>query len=246
MNILGIIGASSGSKGVKDKNIRQLLGKPLLGRIIETSKKSKYINRVIVSTDSKHYVDIAREFGAEVPFLRPEELSSDWSPEYDYVLHAVKWLKSNEKYEPDIVIRLMATVPLQTTEDIDLCIEELMKDNAAHSAVVISRARQHPLKALKLMDDKKGGYYLVSYFSESGREVTPTARQNYEKAYFRSNIIACRLNTIYDTDSLTGDRVRYHIIPQERAIDIDSEIDFLIIEALIKTLGEFTSFGKHS
>jgi N-acylneuraminate cytidylyltransferase/CMP-N,N'-diacetyllegionaminic acid synthase len=246
MNILGIIGARSGSKGVKDKNIRQLLGKPLLGRIIETSKKSKYISRVIVSTDSKHYAGIAREFGAEVPFLRPEELSSDLSPDYDYVLHAVKWLKSNEKYEPDIVIRLMATVPLQTTEDIDLCIEELMKDNAAHSAVVISRARQHPLKALKLMDDKKGGYYLVSYFSESGREVTPTARQNYEKAYFRSNIIACQLSTIYNTGSLTGDRVRYHIIPQERAIDIDSEADFLITEELIKTLGEFSSFGKHS
>jgi len=236
MNILGIIGARSGSKGVKDKNIRQLLGKPLLGRIIETSKKSKYINRVIVSTDSKHYADIAREFGAEVPFLRPEEVSSDWSPEYDYVLHAVKWLKSNENYEPDIVVRLMATVPLQMTEDIDTCIEELIKDNTAHSAVVISKARQHPLKALKLIDDKKGGHYLVSYFSESGREVTPIARQNYEKAYFRSNIIACRLNTIYDTDSLTGDRVRYHIIPQERALDIDSEMDFIVVEDLIKRL----------
>ena len=234
MNILGIIGASSGSKGVKDKNIRQLLGKPLLGRIIETSKKSKYINRVIVSTDSKHYVDIAREFGAEVPFLRPEGLSLDWSPEYDYVLHAVRWLKSNENYEPDIVIRLVATVPLQTTEDIDLCIEELMKDSSANSAVVISEARQHPLKALKLVDDKKGGHYLVSYFSESGREVTPIARQNCEKAYFRSNIIACRLDTIYNTGSLTGDIVRYHIIPQERAIDVDSEADYLIVETLMK------------
>ena len=135
----------------------------------------------------------------------------------------------------------MATVPLQTTVDIDLCIEELMKDNTAHSAVVISEARQHPLKALKLMDDKKGGHYLVSYFSESGREVTPVARQNYEKAYFRSNIVACRLNTIYNSGSLTGDKVRYHIIPQERAIDIDSELDFLITEELIKTLNEFSS-----
>ena len=157
MNILGIIGARSGSKGVKDKNIRRLLGKPLIGRIIETSKESKYISRVIVSTDSKHYADIAREFGAEVPFLRPEEFSFDLSSDYDYVLHAVKWLKSNENYEPDIVIRLVATVPLQTTEDIDLCTEELMKDSSAHSAVVISEACQHPLKALKLVDDKKGG-----------------------------------------------------------------------------------------
>ena len=215
-----------------------MLGKPLIGRIIETSKESKYISRVIVSTDSKHYADIAREFGAEVPFLRPEELSSDLSPDYDYVLHAVKWLKSNENYEPDIVVRLMATVPLQTTEDIDLCIEELMKDSSAHSAVVISEACQHPFKALKLVDDKKGGHYLVSYFSESGREVTPVARQNYEKAYFRSNIIACRLNKIYNTGSLTGDKVRYHIIPQERALDIDSERDFIVVEELVKRLGK--------
>jgi len=238
MNILGIIGARSGSRGVKDKNIRQLLGKPLIGRIIETSKESKYISRVIVSTDSKHYADIAREFGAEVPFLRPEEFSFDLSSDYDYVLHAVKWLKSNENYEPDIVIRLVATVPLQTTEDIDLCTEELMKDSSAHSAVVISEACQHPFKALKLVDDKKGGHYLVSYFSESGREVTPVARQNYEKAYYRANIIACRLNTIYNTGTLTGDKVRYHIIPQERALDIDSELDFIVAEELIKRFGK--------
>jgi CMP-N-acetylneuraminic acid synthetase len=238
MNILGIIGARSGSRGVKDKNIRQLLGKPLIGRIIETSKESKYISRVIVSTDSKHYADIAREFGAEVPFLRPEEFSFDLSSDYDYVLHAVKWLKSNENYEPDIVIRLVATVPLQTTEDIDLCTEELMKDSSAHSAVVISEACQHPFKALKLVDDKKGGHYLVSYFSESGREVTPVARQNYEKAYCRANIIACRLNTIYNTGTLTGDKVRYHIIPQERALDIDSELDFIVAEELIKRFGK--------
>jgi CMP-N-acetylneuraminic acid synthetase len=132
----------------------------------------------------------------------------------------------------------MATVPLQTTEDIDLCIEELMKDSSAHSAVVISEACQHPFKALKLVDDKKGGHYLVSYFSESGREVTPVARQNYEKAYFRSNIIACRLNKIYNTGSLTGDKVRYHIIPQERALDIDSEMDLIVVEELIKRLGK--------
>jgi CMP-N-acetylneuraminic acid synthetase len=89
------------------------------------------------------------------------------------------------------------------------------------------------------MDDKKGGHYLVSYFSESGIEVTPIARQNYEKAYFRSNIIACRLNTIYNTGSLTGDKVRYHIIPQERALDIDSEMDFIVVEELIKRLDKF-------
>ena len=84
----------------------------------------------------------------------------------------------------------------------------------------------------------RGGKYLVSYFTESGRDVTPIARQNYEKAYFRANVIAFRPEVISSTSSLTGDRVRYHIIPQERAIDIDSPIDFFIAEKLIEKFKE--------
>ena len=143
------------------------------------------------------------------------------------------YLKENENYIPDIVVRMMATVPLQSTNDIDSVIELLIKDKFADSAVVISEARQHPQKALKIMEDNKGFKKLVTYFSESGREVTGKARQTYEKAYFRGNIIACRSHIVFQTNSLTGDIVRYHIIPQERAIDIDHEIDFLICETLM-------------
>jgi CMP-N-acetylneuraminic acid synthetase len=236
LKVLGLVGARSGSKGVPDKNIKLLDGVPLVGRIIEKARKSKHINRVVVSTDSETYREVARTHGADVPFLRPAELSTDKSPEFEYVKHALRWLKENEGYEPDMVVRMMATVPLQATEDIDACIEELLKDPAADSAVVIAEARQHPVKALKLMDDGAGGKKLVSYFTESGREVTPLARQTYEKAYFRANIIACHLKTIYNTDSLTGDLVRYHIIPQVRAVDIDSPADFMIAEQLIEYL----------
>jgi len=236
LKILGIIGARSGSKGVPDKNIRHLDGKPLVGRIIEKAKKSSYINRVVVSTDSSEYADIASYYGADVPFFRPKDLSTDRSPEFEYVKHALEWLKENEGYTPDIVVRMMSTVPLQSVEDIDACIAELLKDPDAQSAVVISESHQHPIKALKLIDDKKGGKYLVTYFEESGREVTPLARQSYEKAYFRANIIAFRTEVVAETDSLTGDRVRYHIISQDRAVDIDSTTDFYIAEQLIKHL----------
>ena len=235
LKIMGIIGARSGSRGVPHKNIRSLAGKPLIGWIIETAKKSKYINRVVVSTDLEEYAAIARAHGADVPYLRPKELAEDKSPEYDYVRHMVEWLEKNEGYRPDIVVRMMATVPLQATGDIDAAIEELLKDPKTHSAVVIAEARQHPLKALKLVDDGKGGKKLVTYFTESGREVTPIARQNYEKAYFRANVIACRTAVIFGTNSLTGDQVRYHIIPQERAIDIDNPVDFFIVEKLMET-----------
>lgn len=234
LKIMGIIGARSGSKGIPNKNIRLLLQKPLIAWIIETARASRYINRLVVSTDSDEYAEIARRYGAEVPYLRPKALAADHSPEWEYVRDMVEWLEAHEQYRPDIVVRMMATVPLQMRTDIDACIEELLKDPTAHSAVVIAEARQHPQKALKLVDDGMGGKRLVTYFTESGREVTPIARQYYEKAYFRANVIACRTRVIYETGSLTGDRVRYHIIPQERAIDIDCPIDFFIVEKLME------------
>jgi len=245
LKIMGIVGARCGSKGVPNKNIRPFAGKPLIGWILEKARKSKHINRLVVSTDSEEYAAIARGFGAETPCLRPKELALDKSPEYDYVKHMVEWLEKNEGYKPDIVVRMMATVPLQATEDIDSCIEELLKCPEAHSSVVIAEARQHPLKALKLIDDGKGGKRLVTYSTESGREVTPIARQSYEKAYFRANIIACRNPVIFETSSLTGDHVRYHIIPQERAVDIDSLTDFIIIEQLMKEINPVRENNKN-
>jgi len=238
MKILGIIGARSGSKSVPNKNIKPLAGRPLIGWIIESAKKSRYLDRVIVSTDSEAYADIARKCGAEIPFLRPKELAGDTSTDLEYVTHAINWLRENENYIPDIVVRMMPTVPLQSPHDIDSSIEELVQDPEAHSAVVVAEAYQPPQKALKLIDDGRGGKYLAGYFSGSGRDVTPPLRQGFEKAYYRANIITCRTNVIYDFNSLTGDKVRYHIIPQERAVDIDSPIDFFLAEKLMEMRGE--------
>lgn len=233
IKVLGIIGIRSGSKGVPDKNIRPLAGKPLVGWILETALRSKQINRLVISTDSEKYAEIARKYGAEVPYLRPSDLAQDNSSEIDYVHHMIKWLAKNENYFPDIIVRMMATVPLQQAEDIDAVVEILKNDPYSDSAVVIAEARQHPLKALKIAQGSDGKMKLVTYFSDSGREVTPIARQSYTPAYFRANVIACRTSVIYDTNSLTGDTVRYHIIPQERAVDIDSMMDFSVVEHIM-------------
>lgn len=234
MKVLGIVGVRSGSKGVKDKNIKLLQGKPLVKWIIDTAQKSKSINRLVVSTDSAEYAEIVKNFDVEVPCLRPSELALDHSTDIEYVIHMLDWLKKNEDYIPDIVIRLMATVPMQEPEDIDVLVEILKNDKFASSAVVISESRQHPMKALKIIEDGMGTTKLVNYFTGTGRDVTPVARQQYPKAYFRSNVVASRIETIYDTNTLTGDNVKYHIIPQNRAIDIDNEIDFTIVESLLK------------
>ena len=231
MEVLAIIGARSGSKSVKDKNIAVVGGKPLLGRIIETARASRHVKRVIVSTDSEKYAEVARDYGAETPFLRPAGLSHELSPEFEYVRHALRWLQENEGYVPDIAVRCMATVPLQRTEDIDGAVLLLAGDPTAESAVVVAEARQHPLKALKLIPGPHGDR-LVGYFSESGRDVTPIARQNYAKAYYRANIIAFRPHVIERTQSLTGDEVRAYVIPQERGLDIDSACDLRVASFL--------------
>lgn len=241
LKILGMIGVRSGSKGLPHKNIRPLAGKPLMAWIIEAACRACTVNRVIVSTDSPEYAAIARQYGAEVPFLRPAELAGDASTDIEFIRHALAWLDENEGYQPDLVLRLLATVPMQQPEDMDAAVEVLLNDPEAHSAVVIAEARQHPYKALKLVDDGKGGHYLTTYITGSARDVTPIARQNYTKAYFRANVIVSRASTIRDFSSLTGDRVRYHLIGQERAIDIDSPLDFFIVEKIMEYLGMTTS-----
>ena len=233
IKVLGIVGIRSGSKGVDNKNIRNLSGRPLVGWVLSAALKSNNINRLVVSTDSEEYALIAKGLGAEVPCLRPIELAQDDSIEVDYVHHMLEWLRVNEGYCPDIVVRMMSTVPLQTPEDIDAVVTILDADPLADSAVVIAEARQQPMKALKIVDDDFGGTKLVTYLTDSSREVTPIGRQNYQTAYFRANIIAFRTSVIYQTKSLTGDLVRYHIIPQERAVDIDNLIDFDIVEHLM-------------
>jgi CMP-N,N'-diacetyllegionaminic acid synthase len=234
LKILGIVGIRSGSKGVKDKNIKELAGKPLVAWILETAKKSRYINRIVVSTDSKDYAKIAMAYGADAPYLRPNNLSTDESPEFEYIKHMVEWLDKNENYQPDIIVRMMATSPLQDVNDIDTIIEKLIDEKTADSVVVIAKARQHPEKAIKIKYNDKGVGELVGYYSGSSKDVVPLVRQSYEPAYFRANAIACWLNVIYKTGSMTGDLVRYHEIQQERAIDIDSDIDFAVAEFLIK------------
>ena len=232
MNILAIIGARSGSKGVKDKNIRMLNGRHLMGHIIDAALNSRHVNRVVLSTDSEAYAEIGSTYGAEVPFLRPSDLALDSSPEFEYIKFTLDELKRTENYSPDIIVRLFPTVPFQEYYDIDRSIEALLDNKNLSSCVVIAEGRQHPEKALRIKENN----LLTTYYTDNPLEITPVARQTYSKPYFRGNIITSRLETILKTESLTGEYVGYHIIPQERALDIDSEFDFLIAERLFNEI----------
>lgn len=237
--VLCVIGARSGSQGVKNKNIRDFAGKPLMTWIIHAATSAKLVSRVIVSTDSDQYAQIAIQHGAEVPFLRPPELATNLSPEFDYVEHLIEELAEKEKYTPDIIVRLLPTVPLQSPDDIERCVQKLIDSRWASSVVAVAEARQHPTKALKLLERCDGEIELKPYIKGSSREITPIARQNYSKAFFRANIIACWTPVIKNTKSLTGDQVAHIEVASWRAFDIDSETDFLICGLIAKNRSLF-------
>ena len=226
--ILAIIGLRSGSKEIKNKNIKKLGGKPLCAWIIQAALKSKLINRVIVSTDSIKYAKIAKYYKAEIPVLRPKKLSTDRSKEVQFVKHMLQFLKKEENYEPDIVVRLLATCPFQKTKDIDSLITKII-NKKYNSAVIIVKAKQHPKKAIKIIGKKNKK--IVSYISSKGVEVGSNhGRQFYKPAYYRANAIAFETYVIKKYNSLTSNNVGYYIIKNKKEIDIDSLEDFKIAQ----------------
>jgi CMP-N,N'-diacetyllegionaminic acid synthase len=228
--ILGIIGLRSGSKGLKNKNIKLLGGIPLFAHIVKSAKKSNFINRLIVSTDSKYYQKLAKRWGAESPFLRPAKLSKDSSQELDFIKDLLEKLKREENYNPDIVVRLLATCPFQKTRDIDNVIKKVLS-NTYESAVIISKCKQHPQKALKIVGNKKK--YLTSYISEDPILVgSYLNRQRFNQAYVRSNVIACKKGTIKKYNSLTSKKTGFIITSP--TIDIDDKIDFEFAKFYLK------------
>ena len=231
LNILGVVGARSGSKSIKNKNIRPLLDKPLMAWVIEAGKKSKYINRLILSTDSKKYADIGKSLRIEVPFIRPKKYASDKVDDISYLTHAVDWFEKHEKWKPDIIVRLIPTTPLAKTESIDACLELLINDPKATSARTIKPAPKHPYKLWKIEGDEVKPF--IPKELTGFDEPSNVARQLLPPAYAHVDVIAVRYETLMRDRLLTGKRIRFHMVDKE-SVDIDSEADFLLAEILLE------------
>lgn len=223
MKILAIIPARSGSKSIPHKNIRSLSGKPLLAYSIEHAIKSEMINRVIVSTDSEQYAEIARSFGAETPFLRPKEISQDNSNDREYFIHALAWLKENENYVPEICVQLRPTHPIRKVEDIDAMIQ-LMTDNPDADSVrsVVKNETYTPYKMWFLTKDNE----LKPIITETDiPEPYNQPRQALPETYFQNaSVDVIRTSTILDKNSLSGDKILGYVMDEE--YDIDNEKEF--------------------
>lgn len=232
MNILGVVGARSGSKSIPHKNIKLLLDKPLMAWIIEAAKQSKYITRLILSTDSEEYAAIGRQYGVQTPFLRPAEFANDSASDIDFLTHAVTWLENNKNWKADIILRLPPTTPLCTAANIDACIELLINDPEATSSRTITSAPKHPYKLWITKDNQLLPFIPkeMTGFSEPSN----MPRQSYPPAFAHVDVIAVRYDTLMRDHLLTGKKVLFHKLDKKDAIDIDTENDFLLAEILLK------------
>lgn len=236
-NIVAIIPARSGSKSVKDKNIRIMNGKPMLAYSIEQALESANIDRVIVSTDSAKYKMIAEQYGAEVPFLRPESISGDDALDIEVFEHALKWLKEHENYEVDIFVHLRPTHPIRDVKDIDNMIAMLRQNPALDSVRSVSPAKQVPYKMWLFSGEDS--HRLEPLVACEVPEAYNAPRQKLPKAYMQNACIdVVRASVVSELHSMSGKNIGGYLM--EYDYDIDTEEDFLFAEQmqLLRSTGE--------
>lgn len=221
--VLAIIPARGGSKGIPGKNIISLCGKPLIAWTIEEAMKSKYIDRLILSSEDQNIINIAREWGCDVPFVRPRELALDTTPGIEPVLHALGELSGY-----DYVVLLQPTSPLRNTEDIDRTIELCDQGNATTCVSVVKQDKS-PYWMYQL---NQQGY--IEPIISLPDEVNVTRRQNLPDVYsLNGAVYVASIPKLKETHSfISRDTVAY-VMPKDRSIDIDEELDLQIAEALI-------------
>ncbi|MFH2135435.1 MAG: acylneuraminate cytidylyltransferase family protein [Pseudomonadota bacterium] len=227
-SVLAIIPARGGSKGVPRKNIREVAGSPLIAWTIEEAKKSKYIDRLILSSDDEEIIEIAKSLGCEVPFVRPSELAQDETPGIAPVLHAIDNLLGYE-----IVVLLQATSPLRSVADIDGCLEFCIAKDV-NACVSVTHAEESP-------------YWMYTVGAEGSlhpllaTDQQITRRQDLPQAYVLNGAVyVAHCDWLRKNKSFMAEETAGFVMPQERSLDIDTEMDLEYFKLLKEAAHEKT------
>jgi CMP-N-acetylneuraminic acid synthetase len=226
MKIVAIIPARGGSKGIPKKNLADINGKPLLSYSIKHALECELIDRVLVSTDSEEIAEMALKYGAEVPFMRPEELAQDHVLDHPVYEHAVDYLLEQEGYKADIIVHLRPTAPYRRQEWMRGSIQALIDQEEAHSVRSVSLVKQHPYRMFSL--DEEG--FLDPLMKDRHPEPYLLRRQDLPDMYYYNCVIdVTRYSTIKELKSMTGSRIWPYIMDEEEVIDVDTPIDLDIV-----------------
>lgn len=221
ISILAVIPARGGSKGVPRKNIRNLAGKPLIAWTIKSAKQSKYIDKIILSSENQEIIQVARQYGCEVPFIRPEHLAVDETTGAEVILHAL-----NRLPQYDLVVMLQPTSPLRLAEDIDACIEKLILEKAV-ACVSVSESSQSPYWMYTFDETEK----LQPIMKQDS--IIPR-RQELPIVYgLNGAVYVAYTNWLKQSQSFLTNETIGFVMPENRSFDIDEELDFLICEWII-------------
>jgi len=225
---IAVIPARGGSKGIPRKNLRPLAGKPLIAYAIATALASKLIDRVIVSTEDGEIAHVAKQYGAEVPFVRPWELARDDSPEWLVWKHAIQTLAATEN-EPvmDVFVCIPTTSPLRAVEDIDACVKKLVESDI-DLVITVKPAERNPYFNMVALDDE--GYARLAIQPQGPifqRQMAPPVFDMATVAY------AARPEFVLKANSMFEGKVKAVVVPRERAVDIDTESDLKFAEFLL-------------
>ena len=231
---IALIPARSGSKGVKNKNIRQICGHSLLEWSIKAALKSEQVNRVIVSTDSEEYAQLANEAGAEVPFLRPKEISLDYSTDYEFINHALDWLKLNKEI-PELIIHLRPTTPLRDPLIIDKAIKTF---KGCKNRTSLRSVHEMSESSYKNFEINNSGELVPLGFNNMSIDALNNARQVFPKTYMANGYVdVLSVEYIKSTKTIHGDSVLPFLTPS--VCEVDSLEDFEYINFQVSKNPQF-------
>jgi CMP-N,N'-diacetyllegionaminic acid synthase len=229
--VLAVVPARGGSKGILRKNLRPLGGKPLVTWAIECALQAQLVTRVLCSTDDPEIADVARAAGADVPFLRPAELATDSAEDWPVFLHALDWLDEHDDWRPDLVVNVRPTSPLRRASHVDAAIR-LLLDSGADSVKSVNLARQHPHKMwLRTSGGLMEPFEKTPFRLSRGPDVP---RAQLEDVYWQNGLVdVTRRSVILDQKVMIGEHVAGLVVESVDAVDVDSPLDLQLAELLL-------------
>ena len=214
------------------KNLYPLAGMPLIAYSIKSAQQSKSLDRFIVSTDDSEIASVAKDYAAEVPFMRPAELAEDDTPDLPVFQHALKWLWENERYRPEILVHLRPTQPLRQGGDIDQVVK-LLTESDADSVKSVRPVKEQPHKMWRIEGGRLSPYLQTEFRLRVGPDYP---RQKLEPVYISTGVVDAVWSKVIDEGSTTGTNVLSYITDSIRSLDLDTPDDFIIAEAVMRDL----------